>query len=140
MRKMRQMKKKQTVNQENILTGEINMDTQTRFHINGDVSIYPCEWVDESVTDGGCRRTRGSMLIEEDGTSTYHAYRKGGGSPYVSLFETLNGEVKRTRKKIIVKLVLPLEIGKMSIVESLVKQTRLIINYIRLNNERSLWA
>ena len=134
-----QKMKKTIEKQQDILTGEINMDTQTRFHVNGDINSYPCQWVDEQVTTGGSRRTRGSMLIEEDGTSFYHAYRPGG-SCYETLYETLNGELKRTRKKIIVKLVLPLDIGKMSIIDSLVKQTRLIINFIRLKNERSLWV
>ena len=33
-----------------ILVGNVKMDTQTFFHTNGDVNIFPCGWVDELVT------------------------------------------------------------------------------------------
>ena len=33
-----------------ILANEVSMDTQTKFHVNGDVNIFPCGWVDEQVT------------------------------------------------------------------------------------------
>ena len=134
------MKSNQNEANANAILRDIKMDTQTRFHINGDIDIFPCGWVDEQVTGGGSRRSKGSMYTEEDGTSFFRAYRQGGKSIYERLYVTSNGEVKRTRKKIIVKLVLPLEIGKPSVIELLMRQTQLILNYFRLNNDRSLWT
>lgn len=80
-----------------ILAGEIAMDTQTRFHANGDINIFPCSWVDEQVTTGGVRKPRGRMTIEEDGTSHFKAYRTNTGPKYEILFETAHGAVKMTR-------------------------------------------
>ena len=131
--------KKKFIHVQQILAGEIGMDTQTKFHINGDVNIYPCPWADEQVTTGGCRRPKGRMTIEEDGTSHFHAYRHNSGSRYTHLFMTANGEVKRTRQKLIVKLVLPLGIGRLAIIEVLTRQMAEIINYIRSLKEITLW-
>ena len=73
------------------------MDTQTKFHVNGDVNIFPCGWVDEQVTNGGVRLTRGRMAIEEDGTSHYKAYRTNTGPKRELLFETRHAAVEMTR-------------------------------------------
>ena len=131
--------KKKFIHAQQILAGEIGMDTQTKFHVNGDVNIYPCPWADEQVTTGGCRRPKGRMTIEEDGTSHFHAYRHNSGSRYTHLFMTANGEVKRTRQNLIVKLVLPLGIGRLAIIEALTRQMAEIINYIRSLKEITLW-
>ena len=132
--------KKQIINAQHILAGEIGMDTQTKFHVNGDVNIYPCSWVDEQVTTGGRRQPKGRMTIEEDGTSFFKAYRLNSGSRYQMLFRTANGEVKRTHKNLIVKLVLPIGIGRMAIIESLQGQMKEIINYIRSLKENTIWV
>lgn len=131
--------KKNFIHTQQILAGEIGMDTQTRFHVNGDVNIYPCPWADEQVTTGGCRRPKGRMTIEEDGTSYFHAYRSNSGSRYTHLFMTADGEVKRTCQNLIVKLVLPLGIGRLAIIEALTRQMAEIINYIRSLKEITLW-
>ena len=138
IQKMKQ--KKQIINAQHILAGEIGMDTQTKFHVNGDVNIYPCSWVDEQVTTGGRRQPKGRMTIEEDGTSFFKAYRHNSGSRYQMLFRTANGEVKRTYKNLIVKLVLPIGIGRMAIIESLQRQMKEIINYIRSLKENTIWV
>lgn len=131
--------KKNFIHTQQILAGEIGMDTQTKFHVNGDVNIYPCPWADEQVTTGGCRRPKGRMTIEEDGTSYFHAYRSNSGSRYTHLFMTADGEVKRTCQNLIVKLVLPLGIGRLAIIEALTSQMAEIINYIRSLKEITLW-
>ena len=123
-----------------ILAGEVSMDTMTKFHVNGDVNIYPCEWADEQVTKGGRHQSKGRMTIEEDGTSFFRAYRHNSGSRYEQLFETANGEVKRTRTNLIVKLVLPLGIGRIKMIEALTAQVHEIINYIKSLKEKTIWV
>jgi hypothetical protein len=91
------MKKEMKVQQ--ILAGEVSMDTQTKFHVNGDVNIYPCGWVDEQVTTGGCRRCRGRITIEEDGTSHFKAYRTNTGFRREHLFSTRHAVVEKTRPR-----------------------------------------
>jgi len=89
--------KKQDYQVQQILAGEVSMDTQTKFHVNGDVNIYPCGWVDEQVTNGGCRRPKGRMTIEEDGTSHFKAYRTNTGPKREQLFSTRHAVVEMTR-------------------------------------------
>ncbi|MBR5699176.1 MAG: hypothetical protein IKX44_11265 [Prevotella sp.] len=96
--------------------------------------------MDEQVTTGGCRRSKGRMTIEEDGTSFFKAYRSNSGSRYEQLFQTANGEVKRTRKNLIVKLVLPLGIGRLAIIDALTSQIQEITNYIRSLKENTIWV
>lgn len=79
------------------------------------------------------------MTIEEDGTSFFRAYRSNSGSRYRHLFETANGEVKRTRTNLIVKLTLPLGIGRIKMIEALTQQIGEIVNYVRSLKEFTLW-
>jgi len=133
------MSKTQKNNNQQILAGNIKMDTQTFFHANGDINIYPCEWMEEQVTTGGRRRPKGRMTIEEDGTSYFHAYRTNSGSRYQHLYYTENGEVKRTRDNLIVKLTLPMGIGRLAIVDALARQVIEMIAYIRTQKENTQW-
>ena len=89
--------KKKNLQVQQILAGEIGMDTQTQFHVNGDINIYPCGWVDEQVTTGGCRQPKGRMTIEEDGTSFFKAYRTNTGPKREFLFSTRHAVVEMTR-------------------------------------------
>ena len=91
------MIKSKNLQVQQVLAGEIGMDTQTRFHVNGDVNIYPCGWVNEKVTTGGCRRPKGRMTIEEDGTSHFKAYRTNTGRKRELLYKTRHGMVEMTR-------------------------------------------
>jgi hypothetical protein len=91
------MTKKTIIQVQQILAGEIGMDTQTKFHVNGDVNIYPCSWVNEQVTRGGCAQSKGRMTVEEDGTSYYKAYRTGTGPKRIQLFNTRHATVEMTR-------------------------------------------
>ena len=132
--------KKKIYQVQQILADNVRMDTQTFFHTNGDVNIFPCGWVDELVTSGGCRRPKGRMTIEEDGTSHFHAYRSCTGSRYRMLYETSNGEVKCTRRMLLVTLRLPLGIGRIKMIEALVKQVGEIVNYIMSLKENIAWV
>ena len=91
------MKKQKNLQVQQILAGEVSMDTQTKFHVNGDVNIYPCGWVDEQVTNGGKRQPKGRMTIEEDGTSFFKAYRTNTGPKRELLYETRHATVEMTR-------------------------------------------
>ena len=82
-----------------ILTGNVKMDTCTSFFANGDVNILPCPWeCEKQVTDGGRRQPKGRMTIEEDGTSHFKAYRSNTGPKRVQLFSTNHAVVEMTRQ------------------------------------------
>ena len=136
-----QKMKKQNSKVQQILAGNVKMDTCTSFYANGDVNIMPCPWeCEKQVTDGGRRQPKGRMTIEEDGTSHFRAYRHNSGSRYTHLYMTENGEVKRTRTNLIVKLVLPLGIGRIKMIEALVSQVQEIVNYIRSLKDNTCWV
>lgn len=125
----------------NILLGDVRMDTQTLYHANGDINIYPCAWEsDKDPIATGRVTPKGRMTIEEDGTGFFKAYRNNSGSRYKHLFETANGVMKRTRKNLIVKMVLPLGIGRIKMIEALSCQLKEIINYISSLKENTIWS
>jgi hypothetical protein len=102
------------------------------------VNVYP------SLRDMGRVRNltanhKGRLVVDSDGGSRFRAYRQGSGPRYIHLFATENGEVKRTRKNLIVKLVLPLGIGRIRIIEALWSQMREIENYIKSLKEETVW-
>jgi hypothetical protein len=90
-------KMRKNFKQQQLLVGDVKMETQTMFHANGDINIYPCGWENQQVTSGGRREPRGKMLIEEDGTSHFKAYRQNTGRRRELLFTTRHGRVEMTR-------------------------------------------
>ena len=132
--------KKKIYQVQQILADNVRIDTLLFFLTYGDVNIFPCGWVDEQVTSGGCRRPKGRMSIEKDGTSHFHAYHSCTGSRYRMLYETSNGEVKCTRRMLLVTLRLPLGIGRIKMIEALVKQVGEIVNYIKSLKENIAWV
>lgn len=115
------------------------MDARVIYMAN-EVNVYPAIW---EIGRQVCNQTlsrRGRMITEKDGTSHFKAYRTNSGSRYFQLYRTANGEVKRTRKNLIVKLVLPLGIGRLAIIETLMREMREIVNYIRSLKENTIWV
>ena len=82
---------------------------------------------------------KGRLSVDSDGGSRFVPFRENSGSRYTHLFATENGAVMRTRKNLIVKLVLPLSIGRIRIIETLWSQVREIENYIRSLHENTVW-
>ena len=59
--------KKKIYQVQQILADNVRMDTQTFFHTNGDVNIFPCGWVDEQVTSGVAVRMALLYLLTRKG-------------------------------------------------------------------------
>ncbi len=102
------------------------------------VNVYP------SVRDEGRVRNlmasrKGRLRVDSDGGSRFVPFRVNSGSRYTHLYATANGEVKRTRKDLVVKLVLPLCIGRLRIIEALWNQMGEIVNYIKSLQENTVW-
>ena len=92
------MEKQKKIQVQQILAGNVKMDTYTSFFANGDVNILPCPWeCDEQVTTGGRRQLKGRMTIEEDGTSFFKAYRTNTGPKRELLYSTRHAVVEMTR-------------------------------------------
>ena len=73
------MKQNKHLQVQQILAGEVKMETQTMFHANGDINIYPCSWENQQVT------------------SDFKAYRQNTGTRRELLFTTRHGRVEMTR-------------------------------------------
>ena len=118
-----------------IFVENIKMNTQTVFTENGNINIYPCgfELGQHIVLNGNTASQKGRMVTDDSGTSHFMPYAVDSGSRYVELFATTNGELKRTRKNLIVKLSLPMAIGQMAIVEAMSDQIQEMVNYIITN-------
>lgn len=117
----------------------VRMDAKA-IYVANDVNIYPALWeVGRRVCNKQLDR-KGRMITEKDGTSHFRAYRSGSGSRYLQLFATANGEMKRSRRILVVRFALPLGIGRMAIIEALTRQMREIINYIRSLKENTIWV
>lgn len=81
-----------------LLLQNVKMDGSVNFHANGDINIYPCPWEnDKPVTSGGRVETRGRMAIEEDGTSSFKAYRSNTGPRRQLLYSTRHAVVEANR-------------------------------------------
>lgn len=91
------------------------MDTQTIFHENGIVSIYPCsyEMGNHHIVAGNTKVTqKGKLSTDDDGHSNFMPYQSSGASRYKRLFKTRHGEVKKTKANILFSMVFPKNYGK----------------------------
>lgn len=98
----------------NTFVGKINMETQTVFHANGDIYIYPCEFEQgQQIVAGGIRASqKGRMITQDDGTSCFKHYRRNSGSRYNILFETPHGEIRESASSVVCVLRFPKRYGK----------------------------
>ena len=102
------------------------------------VNVYPSQREAGRVKNLATSR-KGRLSVDSDGGSRFVPFREDSGSRYTHLFATENGEVMRTRKHLIVKLALPLSIGRIRIIEALRSQMGEIENYIRSLQENIVW-
>ena len=80
-----------------LLLQNVKMDGSVNFHANGNINFYPCPWEnDKQVTRGGLVETKGRMAIEEDGTSSFKAYRSNTGPRRQLLYSTRHATVEAT--------------------------------------------
>jgi hypothetical protein len=74
-----------------VFVKDVQMDTQTAYMANGDISIYPCGWeLNQSpITVGGDKRTlRGRITVNEDGETHFRPYKEDGNPRYEELYAT----------------------------------------------------
>lgn len=119
--KQQQKKKKKNTSEangtreNNVFIETINMETQTIFHNNGSVNIYPCDFeLGQHIIANGrnIASQKGRMTTDDDGRSHFRPYAKGSGHRYMRLFDTPHGEMKMTKENIIFTLKFPKRFGK----------------------------
>ena len=72
----------------NVFIETINMETQTIFHNNGSVNIYPCDFeLGQHIIANGrnIASQKGRMTTDDDGRSHFRPYAKGSGHRYMRL-------------------------------------------------------
>lgn len=149
--------KKQIIQAQQILAGEIEMDTQTKFHANGNINIYPCGWVDEQVTKNGPVHYRAGIKVDEDGRTRVKRYNDGMNGPmHETLFETAHAEVKMTRplfeskrgkqrrrldrEFVYVTFKFPKKYG-LTLMKSLYQEeAEEVMSYLRTRKEETVWG
>ena len=96
------------------------METQTVFHNNGSINIYPCDFeLGQHIVSGGTVASqKGRMTTDDDGRSKFMPYAQNSGSRYEPLFDTAHGEVKATKQSVIMTFRFPKKLGK-ALIEAL---------------------
>ena len=123
-----------------IFIENIQMETQTVFCKNGNISIHPCGFeLGQQTLSGGRDQVsqKGRMVTDADGTSHFRAYRKDSGCRYTPLMTTPHGEVKHSRRDIIVKLQLPKCMGRWEVCDAIEDELDSILEYLETTDE--LW-
>ena len=102
------------MNNNQVFVDEIHMETQTVFHNNGNINIYPCEFeLGQQIVAGDfVASQKGRMTTEADGRSHFRPYALDSGPRYTPLYNTPHGEVKTTKEKVIFHLAFPKRMDK----------------------------
>ena len=132
----------------------VEMDTQTSFIANGDITIYPCNWEADKapVTADGQRRVnyKAGVAVDEDGKTLVKRYNTGkNGSKYEVIYETAHAEVKMTRpwkqhrflnrEKVIVDFKFPRKYPLSLMKQMFYQDTRQIMAFLNSRKEDTLW-
>ena len=107
----------------NIFIDNIQMETQTVFHADGNINIIPCSFErGHCITpDGDVVTRQGRMTVDMEGHSHFRPFRTDGKPRYSKAFTTAHGEVRTTKKSVIVQLSFPKRYGK-ALMESLFRE------------------
>ena len=126
---------------QNIFVEKINMETQTVFHTNGDINIYPCYFeTNQQIVAGGNRASqKGRMITESDGTSHFKHYRNNSGSRYNHLFTTTHGDIKESESTVVFTLRFPKKYGKELITALHQEETEDMKAYIKTRKTNTEW-
>ena len=125
----------------NIFIDNIQMETQTVFHADGNINIFPCSFErGKCITpDGDIVTRKGRMTVDMEGRSHFHPFRIEGKPRYAKAFVTPHGEVRTTKKSVIVQLSFPKRYGK-ALMESLfAEETGDIKAFFRTRPVDTLW-
>ena len=126
----------------NVFIETINMETQTIFHNNGSVNIYPCDFeLGQHIIANGrnIASQKGRMTTDDDGRSHFRPYAKGSGHRYMRLFDTPHGEMKMTKENIIFTLKFPKRFGKALIEKLLGEESDMMKTYVKSRRTETHW-
>lgn len=143
--KQQQKKKASEANgtrENNVFIETINMETQTIFHNNGSVNIYPCDFeLGQHIIANGrnIASQKGRMTTDDDGRSHFRPYAKGSGHRYMRLFDTPHGEMKMTKENIIFTLKFPKRFGKALIEKLLGEESDMMKAYVKSRRTETHW-
>ena len=146
--KQQQQKKKKNASEangtreNNVFIETINMETQTIFHNNGSVNIYPCDFeLGQHIIANGrnIASQKGRMTTDDDGRSHFRPYAKGSGHRYMRLFDTPHGEMKMTKENIIFTLKFPKRFGKALIEKLLGEESDMMKAYVKSRRTETHW-
>ena len=129
-------------NTKNIFVESINMETQTVFHYNGSINIYPCDFeLGQHIVAGGhtVASQKGRMITDDSGRSHFRPYAVDSGHRYQRLFDTSHGEMKMTRQNIIFTLKFPKRLGKPLIEQLLDEETEMMKAYTKTRKTETYW-
>ena len=124
-----------------IFVDEIHMETQTVFHANGSINIFPCEFeLGQQIVSGDfVASQKGRMTTEADGRSHFHPYALGSGPRYTPLYDTPHGEVKATKEKVIFNLSFPKRMDKEYLLAALSEEMNQMKAFVRTRQALLSW-
>ena len=110
----------------NVFVNNLHLETHTEFRADGDIHIYPCEFeIGQQIVDGATTVSqKGRMVTEDDGTSHFRHYRKDSGPRYTPLMTTEHGEVKASKKDIIIRFAFPKHLTFQQMINLLRREVR----------------
>lgn len=125
----------------NVFVESINMETQTVFHNNGSINIYPCDFElgQHIVSGGSVASQKGRMTTDDDGRSRFMPYAQNSGSRYTHLFATAHGEVKESQSSVIFTLRFPRKYGQALIESLFMEETEKMEAYIKTRRTMTEW-
>lgn len=126
----------------NIFIETVNMETQTVFHNNGSINIYPCDFElgQHLLADGKTRISqRGSMKTDEEGRSVFRPFNTDTGTPYDEIFSTPHGEVREYKNVVVVKHTFKKKLGKDLIAALYNEETDDVKAFIKTRKTDTRW-
>ena len=129
------------MNNNQVFVDEIHMETQTVFHNNGSINIYPCEFeLGQQIVAGGfVASQKGRMTTEADGRSHFRPYAFDSGPRYTPLYDTSQGEGKATKEMVFFHLSFPKRMDKAYFLAALSEEMDQMKAFVRTRQALTQW-
>ena len=125
-----------------VVNGDVWMDTVTVYSEN-QIKVDGCPWMQNVVHDivpDGKVKLKGVTTIEPGAHMVFRPYKMGSvGERYKRIFYTRNGEIKTTRKNIIMEMRFPKRFGKTLIHGMMKEEMQEMQAFILAKRENTDW-
>lgn len=116
------------------------LDSKSMFTPEGVVKVVPCSWECKKQVAPEARSLRGRMAVDTEGMCTFTPYvRTSERKRYTRLYSIDFGEIRATKRDIVLTVRLPRKADKRSAAHIIAMTSMEAIRFVNSRQEKTFW-